>query len=150
MRKLIKSFFEWIFDIEGSRSEDVLEESISGEPLVKIHTRRIRVYKTEKGRKGSLICAEITQFGRDTELMKKVIRGQHDDVLSHSNKAMLLGRIRKRAEAGGQYVRTVYNNKGTLDFVYDYWHYGDLKEIRELLKKHCDEPEIDPVPDLPR
>lgn len=151
MISFMKEILHWIFDIDGKRSEEVLELSITGEPLIKVSSSPgLRVYKTDLGRKGAMVAAEITQFGRNTDLLKRVICGDYDNALSQKTKDMLIARIKQRADDNGKYLRTVYNNKGTLDFVYDYWHYGDLKDIRELLKRHYGETDVDPVPDLPR
>lgn len=138
---MIKRLWDWIWDIDGVRTEDVFCRSITGKPLVKCRSSLSgwSMWHTTEGLRGAQISINITQLGNNVEAIKGLLCGEFDDFLSKDHYNNLITKISQRIDDGGYYLTTKRNNTGNLDFVRVYWSQQDKEEIKRLLENSRNE-----------
>lgn len=138
---MLKRLWNWIWDIDETRKEEVVKRSVSGEPLL-IFKRGLYnnwgLIQTNNGLHGAMISVRITQIGDNVEVIKSLLRREYDDYLSQESYGKLIEEIKRRLAKGGYYYDSKRNSQGTLDIITVRWSEEDKQEILALLNEWND------------
>lgn len=135
--KVLKSIWNYIFDIDGARTESTISKSITGKPLTKCKSDMYgwSIWNTDEGIYSGLISVTITQFGNNVDIIKNLLLGELDDYVTSEQKVRYILKIQELISEGGSYLTTVRNYEGNLDFVRVPWEESDLNEIKSLMER---------------
>ncbi len=135
---MFKTLWNWIWDIDGARTTDVISRSVSGFPLVVLERSAYgwSLSRTPQGLQGAHLAICITQLGENVEVIKKFLRKEYDDYFSEEDYKRLAQMVFRRLNDGGYYISTERNKTGSLDLVRVPWKEEDKKMIRNLLASH--------------
>lgn len=131
---MLKKFWDWILDVDELRTKDVLTRSVSGKPLVELHSSLSgsNISTTPEGIRGATIAMHVTQVG-DLKLVKQTLRREFDDYLSEDDYQTLLVNIETRLKDGGYSIGISHNHKGHLEFHRVPWNAQDKAEVENLI-----------------
>lgn len=135
---MFKTLWNWIWDIDGARTTDVISRSVSGFPLVVLERSAYgwSLNQTPQGLQGAHLAICITQLGENVEVIKKFLRKEYDDYFSEEDYKRLAQMVFRRLNDGGYYISTERNKNGSLDLVRVPWKEEDKETIRNLLASH--------------
>lgn len=135
---MFKRLWNWIWDIDGARTTDVISRSVSGFPLVVLERSAYgwSLDQTAQGLQGAHLAICITQLGENVEVIQKLLRREYDDYFSDDDYKRLVQMVFRRLNDGGYYISTERNESGSLDLVRVPWKEEDKEMIRNLLASH--------------